>query len=46
MPPWRLPLWGKQPATFLTWREEQRLLKEGLDPWTGEPDPFAGMFGD
>jgi hypothetical protein len=41
-----LPLWGTQPATFLNEREEQRRLKQGLDPWTGEPDPFAGMFGD
>ncbi|MGW5658907.1 SMI1/KNR4 family protein [Streptomyces sp. NPDC003758] len=41
-----LSLWGKQPATFLNEREEKRLLRQGLDPWTGEPDPYAGMFGD
>lgn len=41
-----LDLWGRQSATFLTEREQQRLLKEGLDPWTGKPDPYAGMFGD
>ncbi|QNE73528.1 hypothetical protein F0344_01900 [Streptomyces finlayi] len=39
-------LWGVDQAAFLNQREEQRLLKAGLDPWTGEPDPFAGMFGD
>ncbi|WP_324786222.1 SMI1/KNR4 family protein [Streptomyces sp. H51] len=41
-----LSLWGRQSAAFLTESEKRRLLKEGLDPWTGEPDPFAGMFGD
>lgn len=39
-------LWGRHPVTFLNQREYQRLLKAGLDPWTGEPDPYAGMFGD
>ncbi|WP_328912053.1 MULTISPECIES: SMI1/KNR4 family protein [unclassified Streptomyces] len=37
-----LSLWGKQPALFLNEREKERLLAQGLDPWTGEPDPFAG----
>jgi hypothetical protein len=41
-----LSLWGRGSATFLNRSEEQRLWKEGIDPWTGEPDPFAGMFGD
>ncbi|MFB7455588.1 MULTISPECIES: hypothetical protein [unclassified Streptomyces] len=41
-----LSLWGRESATFLNRREEQRLWKEGLDPWTGESDPFAGMFAD
>ncbi|KUM76303.1 SMI1/KNR4 family protein [Streptomyces sp. ISL-22] len=41
-----LSLWGRGSATFLNRREQQRLWKEGIDPWTGEPDPFAGMFGD
>ncbi len=40
-----LSLWGKASVTFLTWAEEERRLKAGLDPWTGEPDPYAGMFG-
>lgn len=39
-------LWGKDGLTFLNRREEQRRTKAGLDPWTGEPDPYAGMFGD
>jgi hypothetical protein len=38
-------LWGKHPAVVLNQREYQRLLKAGQDPWTGEPDPYAGMFG-
>jgi hypothetical protein len=37
-------LWGNASVTFLTLREQQRLLKTGLDPWTGEPDPYAGMY--
>lgn len=41
-----ISLWGQQPALFLNRREEQRLLDQGLDPWTGEPDPFAGMSWD
>ncbi|NYE39362.1 hypothetical protein [Streptomyces fulvorobeus] len=41
-----LSLWGRHPAVFLNRQEEQRLSKAGLDPWTGEPDPYAGMFGD
>ncbi|UYQ65015.1 SMI1/KNR4 family protein [Streptomyces peucetius] len=39
-----LSLWGKESAVFLNEREYDRLLEQGLDPWTGEPDPFAGMF--
>lgn len=39
-----LALWNKGGAKFLNEREYQRLLDEGLDPWTGEPDPYAGMF--
>ncbi|MFI1466137.1 SMI1/KNR4 family protein [Streptomyces wuyuanensis] len=41
-----LVLWGTQPATFLNEREEGRRLEQGLDPWTGEPDPYAGMYDD
>jgi hypothetical protein len=39
-------LWGRHQAAFLNRREYQRLLNAGLDPWTGESDPYAGMFGD
>ncbi|MGW7288158.1 SMI1/KNR4 family protein [Streptomyces sp. NPDC054847] len=39
-----LALWGRHPVKFLNRREYDRLLKQGLDPWTGEPDPYAGMF--
>ncbi|MFJ6526947.1 SMI1/KNR4 family protein [Streptomyces longwoodensis] len=41
-----LSLWGAASPRFLHTVEEQRLRKAGIDPWTGEPDPFAGMFGD
>ncbi|MGW2911258.1 SMI1/KNR4 family protein [Streptomyces asoensis] len=41
-----LTLWGNGAPIFLHRDEEQRLRASGLDPWTGEPDPFAGMFGD
>ncbi|WP_329437978.1 SMI1/KNR4 family protein [Streptomyces canus] len=39
-------LWGNASPRFLHHDEEARLGSQGLDPWTGEPDPFAGMFGD
>lgn len=39
-------LWGVGSARFLPREEEQRLRKAGISPWTGEPDPYAGMFGD
>ncbi|MEV2224520.1 hypothetical protein AB0E01_32240 [Nocardia vinacea] len=39
-----LNLWNKEGAKFLNERDYQRLLDEGLDPWTGELDPYAGMF--
>jgi len=39
-------LWGVGSARFLHTEEEQRLRKAGISPWTGEPDPYAGMFGD
>jgi hypothetical protein len=35
-------LWGR-PAPFVQWRERQRRFQAGLDPITGEPDPYAGM---
>ncbi|MFY1674111.1 hypothetical protein ACN27G_29875 [Plantactinospora sp. WMMB334] len=37
-------LFGRGRATFLTRTEYMRRLRDGLDPWTGGPDPFAGMF--
>ena len=39
-------LWGVGSTCFLHKEEEQRLRRAGISPWTGEPDPFAGMFGD
>lgn len=36
-------LWGKRTPRFLHWREEQRLRESGVDPYTGEPDPYFGM---
>lgn len=30
---------------FVHVREAQRLLAAGIDPDTGEPNPYAGMFG-
>ncbi|MFE2276910.1 SMI1/KNR4 family protein [Streptomyces sp. NPDC059454] len=38
-------LWGSSAPTFLHAREQARLRAVGLDPWTGEVDPYAGMFG-
>ncbi|WP_374985674.1 hypothetical protein [Streptomyces fradiae] len=35
-------IWGDPAPLFLHPREEDRLREMGLDPWTGEPDPFAG----
>lgn len=37
-------IWGRGRVTFLTPKEQERRLKAGLDPWTGEPDPYAGMY--
>ncbi|MFF3663673.1 hypothetical protein [Streptomyces olivochromogenes] len=36
-------LWGR-PAPFVSWREQRRRLVAGLDPLTGEPDPYADMY--
>ncbi|MEU3450540.1 SMI1/KNR4 family protein [Streptomyces thermolilacinus] len=36
-------IWGDPAPLFLHPREEDRLREMGLDPWTGEPDPLAGM---
>ncbi|WIM94185.1 hypothetical protein ACTOB_006188 [Actinoplanes oblitus] len=37
-------LFGAGTATFLTDAEQRGRLRAGLDPWTGEPDPYAGMY--
>jgi hypothetical protein len=37
-------IWGNASVTFLPPSEEDRRLKVGLDPWTGEPDPYAGLY--
>lgn len=38
--------WGAGTALYLNEAEERRRIEQGLDPWTGGPDPFAGMsFG-
>ncbi|MER6633818.1 SMI1/KNR4 family protein [Streptomyces sp. NPDC000987] len=34
-----------RPRRFVHVREAQRLLAAGIDPDTGEPNPYAGMFG-
>jgi hypothetical protein len=36
-------LWGR-PMPFISRREQRRRLVAGLDPMTGEPDPYAEMF--
>ena len=36
-------LWGR-PAPFVSWREQRRRMVAGLDPLTGEPDPYAEMY--
>ncbi|MFI2072163.1 SMI1/KNR4 family protein [Streptomyces triculaminicus] len=41
-----LDLWAVTSPKFLHWREEKRLWDAGIDPWTGEPDPYAGMEWD
>ncbi|WP_328394129.1 hypothetical protein OHS70_05205 [Streptomyces sp. NBC_00390] len=39
-------LWNAGTGRFLHWREERRLQDEGIDPWTGEPDPYADIGFD
>ncbi|WP_190132388.1 SMI1/KNR4 family protein [Streptomyces mashuensis] len=34
-------LWGRRDVKFLHWREQKRLWAAGVNPWTGEPDPYA-----
>ncbi|MFF3584511.1 hypothetical protein [Streptomyces mirabilis] len=37
-------LWGRGTARFLNFRDEERILDEGVDPWTGESmAPFADL---
>ncbi|MBM0257094.1 SMI1/KNR4 family protein [Micromonospora sp. 4G55] len=36
-------LWGRI-EPFVHWREQDRRFLAGLDPITGEPDPYADMF--
>ncbi|RSN55499.1 hypothetical protein DMH01_32665 [Amycolatopsis sp. WAC 04182] len=38
-----LSLWGRV-SSFVHYQEQQRRFQAGLDPMTGEPDPYAGMF--
>ncbi|MFJ3654108.1 hypothetical protein ACIPPR_12435 [Streptomyces nigra] len=38
-----LSLWGRV-GTFVHHEEQERRFYAGLDPVTGEPDPYAGMF--
>ncbi|WP_327132404.1 hypothetical protein OG311_16380 [Streptomyces sp. NBC_01343] len=37
-------LWGAPAPHFVHWREEQRRRESGIDPYTGEPDPYFGEF--
>ncbi|WP_158997322.1 hypothetical protein [Streptomyces aureus] len=39
-----LSLWGRV-GTFVHHEEQERRFHAGLDPITGEPAPYAGMFG-
>ncbi|MFE6225547.1 hypothetical protein [Streptomyces sp. NPDC057854] len=36
-------LW-KRTGTFVSWREQERRTAAGLDPFTGEPDPYAALY--
>ncbi|WNZ12104.1 hypothetical protein [Streptomyces sp. 11x1] len=39
-------LWGNSTPRFVSVGQEQRLLDEGLNPWTGEPDPYVNLSFD
>ncbi|MEV5647810.1 SMI1/KNR4 family protein [Nocardia sp. NPDC052254] len=36
-------LW-RRTEPFVSWREQRRRIVAGLDPLTGEPDPYADMY--
>ncbi|MEU6311550.1 hypothetical protein [Streptomyces sp. NPDC047014] len=36
-------LWNRT-GTFVSWREQLRRQRAGLDPLTGEPSPYADMY--
>lgn len=38
-------LWGERDHRFLSRKQERLAFESGIDPWTGEADPDAGMFG-
>ncbi|MEV7439462.1 SMI1/KNR4 family protein [Streptomyces griseoviridis] len=38
-------LWGNANPRFMHAREHKRLSDDGIEPWTGEADPYSGMFG-
>ena len=44
--PWPLSVtWPHDaPQLFTHWRVQQQRWKDGLDPYTGEPDPHASVF--
>ncbi len=38
-------LWEERKHRFLSSKKEKMAFAAGIDPWTGEADPDAGMFG-
>ncbi|UWM48613.1 SMI1/KNR4 family protein [Streptomyces carpaticus] len=38
-------LWEERNHRFLSSKKEKMAFAAGIDPWTGEADPDAGMFG-
>lgn len=41
-----LSLWGSGSVRFLNKRERMRLSRQGLNPWTGKPNPYAQAHDD
>lgn len=41
-----LSLWGSDSVRFLNDRERRRLRRQGLNPWAGKPNPYAGNSDD